>query len=138
MRKVLVVMIVVLSLILAGLVGYIGYDMTHFTVDGESYAKYTKELDLREKEISIQHYLAVKSQLPDCKILWNVPLHDTKKSSDSQQLQIDSLVAEDIEILATFFPDLKKIVADNCLQLHLIQKCSAAQWTHTDFLQQQV
>ena len=35
MRKVLIVAIVVLSLILAGLIGFIVYDMTHFTVDGE-------------------------------------------------------------------------------------------------------
>ena len=114
MRKVLIVAIVVLSLILAGLVGYIVYDMTHFTVEGESYAKYAKELDLREKEISPQHYLTVQSQLPNCQILWNVPFQNTHYSSDSQQLQINSLAAEDIEVLARYFPSLQRIVADNC------------------------
>ena len=48
MRKVLIVMIVILSLILAALVGYIVYDTTHFTVEGESYAKYAKEVRTRE------------------------------------------------------------------------------------------
>lgn len=114
MRKVLIVAIVVLSLILVGLVGYIAYDMTHFTVEGESYAKYAKELDLREKEISPQHYLTVQSQLPNCQILWNVPFQNTHYSSDGQQLQINSLAAEDIEVLARYFPSLQRIVADNC------------------------
>ena len=114
MRKVLIVAIVVLSLILTAMVGYIWYDMTHFTVEGQSYANYAKELDLTEEDISIQHYLSVKSQLPNCAIRWNVPFQGTHYASDSQQLQINSLAAEDIEILANFFPDLKKIVADNC------------------------
>ena len=114
MRKVLIVAIVVLSLILTAMVGYIWYDMTHFTVEGQSYANYAKELDLTEEDISIQHYLAVKSKLPNCAIRWNVPFQGTHYASDSQQLQINSLAAEDIEILANFFPDLKKIVADNC------------------------
>ena len=73
MRKVLIVAIVVLSLILAAMVGYIWYDMTHFYVDGRSYATYARELDLREEEISFDHYLAVRSQLPNCSIVWNVP-----------------------------------------------------------------
>lgn len=114
MRKVLIVAIVVLSLILAGLIGFIVYDMTHFTVDGESYALYAKELDLSEEEISIDHYLALRSQLPNCQILWQVPFQNTRYPSDSQQLQIHSLAAEDVDVLANYFPDLKKIIADNC------------------------
>ena len=114
MRKVLIVAIVVLSLILAGLVGYIVYDMTHFNVDGESYALYAKELDLTEEEISIDHYLTVRSQLPNCAILWNVPFQNTRYSSDSIQLQINSLAEGDVDILANFFPNLQRIVADNC------------------------
>lgn len=114
MRKVLIVAIVVLSLILAGLIGYIVYDMTHFTVDGESYALFAKELDLSEEEISIDHYLAVRSKLPNCAIAWNVPFQNTRYSNDSQQLQINSLAAEDVDVLVNYFPKLKKIVADNC------------------------
>jgi len=114
MRKVLIVAIVVLSLVLAGLVGFIWYDTTHFSVEGESYAKYAKELDLSEKEISVEHYLAVRAQLPECDILWSVPFQNTRYSSDSRQLQIQSLTAEDIEVLATCFPELKVVEAYEC------------------------
>ena len=114
MRKVLIVAIVVLSLILAAMVGYIWYDMTHFYVDGRSYATYARELDLREEEISFDHYLAVRSQLPNCSILWNVPFQNTHYSSDTEQLTVNSLEAGDIEVLANYFPSLQRIVADNC------------------------
>ena len=122
MRKVLIIAIVVLALILTGLVGYIAYDMTHFTVEGDSYAKYAKELDLREKEISIDHYLAVRSQLPNCIILWNVPLQDSRYSCDSRQLEIKSLTAEDIEVLANYFPDLKVVEAYECQNYALLEE----------------
>lgn len=125
MRKVLIVMIVVLSLILTGLVGYIVYDMTHFKVEGESYATYAKELDLREEEISIQHYLTLQAKLPDCKILWNVPFQNTHFSSDSRQLQISTLAAEDIEILAGFFPELKVIDAYACQDYDQLEALTA-------------
>ncbi len=114
MRRVLIVAIVVLSLILAALVGYIVYDTTHFTVEGESYAKYAKELDLTEEEISIDHYLAVRSQLPNCQILWKVPFQNNRYANTSRQLQIDSLAAEDIDVLVNYFPELKVIEAYNC------------------------
>ena len=114
MRKVLIVAIVVLSLILAALVGYIVYDTTHFTVEGESYAKYAKELDLTEEEISIDHYLAVRSQLPNCQILWKVPFQNDRYVNTSRQLEIDSLAAEDIDVLVNYFPELKVIEAYNC------------------------
>ena len=114
MRKVLIIAIVVLALILAALVGYIAYDMTHFTVEGEKYPNYAKELDLTEEEISIDHYLAVRSQLPNCQILWKVPFQNNRYSSDTRQLQIHSLTAEDIDVLANYFPELKVVEAYEC------------------------
>ena len=107
MRKVLIITIVVLSLILAAMIGYIVYDTTHFTVEGESYAKYAKELDLTQKEISIDHYLAVQSQLPNCQILWNVPLQSGRYSNDSTMLEIRTLTEEDVDVIAKYFPNLK-------------------------------
>ena len=122
MRKVLIVAIVVLSLILTAMVGYIWYDMTHFTVDGQSYAKYAKELDLTEEAISIDHYLAVKAQIPNCAIRWNVPFQDGRYANDSRQLQVNSLTAEDVEILVNFFPELKVVEAYECSDYAQLEK----------------
>lgn len=122
MRKVLIVAIVVLSLILAGLVGFIWYDTTHFYVEGQAYAKYAKELDLREEEISFDHYLAVRSQLPNCTILWNVPFQNNRYPSDSVQLAVNSLQPEDVDVLASYFPALKRIEAENCRDYALLEE----------------
>ena len=114
MRKVLITAIVILSLILAGLVGFMWYQGTHVFVDGKAYAKYKDSLDLREKEVSESHFQAVQAQLPDCELIWNVPLHTGAVSSDVQQLTITALNDEDIRLLAAYFPNLKQIDASGC------------------------
>lgn len=114
MRKVLITAIVILSLILAALVGFVWYESTHFFVDGAAYAKYAETLDLREENISESHYLTVQAQIPDCEIIWNVPFQGGHASSDSQQLTISTLTEEDIRILKAYFPDLQQINADAC------------------------
>jgi len=114
MRKVLITVIVILSLLLAGLMGAIWYVSSHVFVDGEAYAKYENPLDLRDETVSESHYLAVKSQLPDTEILWNVPFQGGSVSSDASQISISSLSEEDIRILAAYFPGLKRIDAAAC------------------------
>lgn len=114
MRKVLITLIVILSLILAALVGFMWYDGTHVFVDGEAYAKNAKTLDLREEQVSESHYLAVKANLPDCEIIWNVPFQNGFQSSDVMTLNISSLTEEDIRIMKTYFPGLKQINASAC------------------------
>lgn len=114
MRKVLIILIVILSLILAGLVGFMWYESTHVFVDGEAYAKNAKTLDLREEQISEGHYLAVKANLPECEIIWNVPFQGGFQSSDMQTLNISSLTEEDIRIMKAYFPGLKQIDAAAC------------------------
>ena len=114
MRKVLIVAIVILSLILAGLLGFLIYDTTHFYVDGQPYAKYAKELDLTEKNISFDHYQQVRRQLPECDILWNVPFQNGRYSSDSRQIQISSLASGDIDILVNYFLELNVVEAYEC------------------------
>lgn len=114
MRKILITSIVILSLLLAALVGFIWYQGTHVFVDGIAYAKYEDTLDLREEDVSESHYLAVKAQLPDCKVIWNVPFQNGRISSDSTRLAINTLNEEDIRILKSYFPDLKQIDAGGC------------------------
>lgn len=114
MRKILIAAIVVLSLILTGLLGFMWYQGTHFFVEGEAYPKTAKELDLRGEEISENHYLSVRSHLPECRILWDVPFQKGRHASDAAQLTISTLNEEDIRILKAYFPELKKIDASAC------------------------
>lgn len=120
MRKFLIVTIVILSLILTGLLGFMWYDATHFYVDGQAYSYYAKTLDLREKEITLEHYQAVQSQLPACEILWNVPLEGGSFSSDSTQLTLTALGEQDLNLLADYFPNLQRIDASACKNYALL------------------
>jgi len=121
MRKVLISLIVVLALLLAGMLGFIWFDSTHFFVEGKPYAYYAKELDLREKEISEAHYLTVQSQIPECQILWNVPVLGTTYSSDTEAVEISALTEVDVRILSTYFPNLRTIDASGCRDYELLK-----------------
>ena len=110
MRKVLITLIVILSLILSALVGFMVYESTHVFVDGEAYAKNAKILDLREEAVSESHYLAVQANLPECEIIWNVPFQGGFQSSDAMTLNISSLTEEDIRILKAYFPGFSKLL----------------------------
>ena len=114
MRKVLITAIVILSLILAALVGFMWYQGTHVFVDGEAYAKNAQVLDLREETVSESHYLAVKANLPKTQIIWNVPFQGGQVSSDVEVLKIAALAEEDIRMLSSYFPNLKKVDASGC------------------------
>ena len=114
MRKVLITLIVILSLILAALVGFMWYDSTHIFVDGTPYPLYKDTLDLREDQISENHYLTVQANLPECEIIWNVPFQNGFQSSDAETLTVSTLTEEDIRILKSYFPNLRKIDAASC------------------------
>ena len=114
MKKVLITVlltiVLVLTLVIAGAVGYIWYRDNHIFVEGTAYSIKAESLDLREEDISIAHYDAVHSQLPECDILWMVPFQGGKQSSDITSLTLEKLSREDMERLS-YFPKLKTIVA---------------------------
>ena len=126
MRKVLITAIVILSLILAALLGFIWYTSTHIFIDGIPYAMYADTLDLREKEVTESHYLAVQANLPHCEIIWNVPFQGGVQSSDAAQLSISSLTEEDIRLLAAYFPNLTQIDASACRDYAMLAQLALA------------
>jgi len=121
MRKVLIVLIVILSLILTSLLGFIWYQSSHIFVDGEAYAKNAQELDLRGTDLPVMHILTVQAQLPDCKVLWDVPFQGAKHSSDTTQMQIETLQEVDIDILQKYFPELTRIDATACKDYGMLE-----------------
>lgn len=115
MKKVIITILLTVVLILilgmAGYVGYTWYRDNHIFVEGTAYSISAESLDLREEDISVAHYDAVHSQLPNCDILWMVPFRGGKYSSDTQELTLDGLSREDMERLS-YFPQLKQITAN--------------------------
>lgn len=111
---ILVVIVLVLALGVAGALGFVWYRDNHIFVEGKAYPIHATELDLREEDISIEHYNTLQSQLPGCKILWMVPFHEGKYANTTDSLLVSALSMEDIDLLVNYFPELKTLDASQC------------------------
>lgn len=122
---VLAVIALVLALVVAGALGFLWYRNTHVFVEGKAYSNRVDSLDLRQESISIEHYDQLKALLPDCEILWNVPFQNGTVSSDCVELTIDTISDGDIELMAAYFPNLKKVDASRCGDYAMLEKLQA-------------
>ena len=115
MKKVIITILLTIVLLLTlGMAGYVGYSWyrdNHIFVEGTAYSINAESLDLREEDISVAHYDAVHSQLPNCDILWMVPFRGGKYASDTRELTLDGLSREDMQRLS-YFPGLQRITAN--------------------------
>lgn len=66
------------------------------------------EIDLRDNEISTADFDALRAALPDCEILWSVPLGETRFDSDSTVLLLDVATDSLVDMLA-YFPQLQSV-----------------------------
>lgn len=123
MKKKLI--IVTAALLILGFAGFMGYRMwyqnTHIFVENAVYKKDTAQLDLRGQEISAAHYEALKAQLPDCEILWDVPFQGQRLPEATTELTIAAMTEEDLAAL-DYFPDLTAIHAESCTDYPLLMQ----------------
>ena len=111
---ILVAILLVLVLAVGGLVGYyVWYQGSHIFVEDVVYDRELTSLDLRGTGVSMDHYEAVRQQLPDCEIRYDLPFQGSFYADDTTELAITSLTAEEIELL-DYLPQLKKINAEGC------------------------
>ena len=125
LKKVLIIILVILLLILGGMLSYVWYQHTHIFVEDAVYEKDAEILDLRGQEISEAHYNSVRSQLPQCQILWDVPFQGGKKSNDTTALTVTSITEGDMAML-NYFPGLKSVDAMGCGDYAAIEALKAA------------
>lgn len=116
------IMILILATTLVGLL----WHMRHYEMIGlEFYPKDLQTLDLRGQEISISHYQKFHRRLPQCEILWDVPLESGRYPHDSTVLTLPHPSAEDVEHLS-LFPRLKALDARGCEDYELLQTVQEA------------
>jgi len=65
-------------------------------------------IDLRGNEITAADFDALKAALPNCEILWSVPLGDTRYDSNSTTLTLDA-ATDDLGDALAYFPDLESV-----------------------------
>ena len=111
---VLLIIVIVLSLGIAGALGFVWYRDNHVFVEGTAYPISAVSLDLREEDISMAHYDELQSKLPKCQIVWNVPFQNGKVASDTTKITVSSLTEENVNTMVEYFPKLKTVDAMGC------------------------
>ncbi len=123
MKKVLLIILVILLIFaMAAVAGYglAWYRSNHIFIEGDAYPLSSTELDLRDKNLTIEDYESIHAQLPYCAITWNVPFQDSFHSSDTTSLTVTSVTAEDLGLIQHYFPNLKELKATGCKEYALL------------------
>jgi len=81
------------------------------TFNGVEKMKNLKVLDIRECFVSVERYEQIQSALPECKILWSIPLGSERFDCDSQSVVVDNNT--DFSNLS-YFDSLKNVNAVSC------------------------
>jgi len=80
-----------------------------------------KTLDLRDTGLSVAEYEQLQKALPECKILWQVPIQGQYLELDATELKIDALTLEELTSLQ-YLPKLQKISAEDCADLDILME----------------
>lgn len=123
-KKVLVALLCVgiLAAVAAALVWCMG---NYIMVDFRFYPNEAQMLDLRGKEISVQHYKKVQRRLPDCQILWDVPIQDQQYALDTKALTVTGLTDEDVKAVA-YLEELETVNAVGCTDYEQLLKLKSS------------
>ena len=119
--------IIVLSLILAVLLGVLGwmgyqywYQENHVFIEDAVYDKDVRYLDLRGTGISVEHYEAVRRELPLCDVRWDIPFQGGFLADDATEISVTSLTREDIARL-DYLTTLERVNAEGCTDYEELQ-----------------
>lgn len=76
------------------------FALSHFTfVGGQVYPRDLQSLDLRAESLTPEDYEALAEKLPECHVVWNIPLSGGKISSDARSLTVTTLTDADVDML---------------------------------------
>ncbi len=79
-----------------------------------------EELDLRGTKISLKNYEMLRSKLPDCRILWDVPFQGKYYDLDTSAITIKELTIGDLDTLS-YLKKLQTIHAEGCRDYAVLQ-----------------
>ncbi len=82
-------------------------------VSGQLLKKGQTSYDLRDKNLSLADYEAIRDAFPDADVLWQVRFQGNAVSEDVEELTVQTLSQEDIRVFS-YLPGLKVLHADGC------------------------
>lgn len=104
----------ILAAVLIALIGGVAWCLTQYDmVDFHFYPKNAAALDLRDRDISVEHYNKLHSKMPGCQIRWNIPFQGTTYPDETTDLTVDTLSSEDVAVLDAF-TRLETVHAEGC------------------------
>lgn len=109
-KKKITWLIVVPAMVLLLLCSGLAVQMLFVFPWGQPLLRSSTEADLRELEMTVEEYTALAAELPDCHILWMIPIGDQRYDCTSAQIVVDSVETEDFPLYA-MFDDLQRIDA---------------------------
>lgn len=116
-KKGFIIVLVLLLLAALGLGGYglwrQNYNATHVFVGDAVYDRDARFLDLRGQGISAAHYEALRQELPQCDVIWDVPFQGGVLPSNTEAITVVTMTMEDVETL-DYLPFLKSVDARDC------------------------
>lgn len=128
MKKVLIILLVVVlifALAAAGGYGIAWYRSNHIFIHGDAYPLTATALDLRDKELTVSEYDDILSQMPQCRIAWNVPFRDSTYPNDSTSLTVGDVNQSELAFLVRYFPGLTALDATGCQDYALLEAFQA-------------
>ena len=120
-KKTIAVLVTVLVLLAALVAGMLWCVVNYYIVDFKFYPKNAAVLDLRDREISAEHYEKLREKMPNCQILWNVTVQGKQYSSDSTKVAVSKLTDADVEAIA-YLENLKTVSARGCTDYARLQE----------------
>ena len=82
-------------------------------IGGQLVPRTVSFLDLRDENLTPGAYSRLHQKLPQCDILWNVPIGSSRYPSDSTTLPVHGLTEQDAAML-DYFPNLEFLDAQDC------------------------
>lgn len=109
----ILVAVILLACVGGGLGYYTWYQNNHIFVEDVVYEKDLTSLDLRGTGVSVEHYEAVRQQLPDCDIRYDLPFQGDFYPDDTTEITVTSLTEEEVALL-DYLPELTEVHAEGC------------------------
>ena len=78
-------------------------------------------LDLRGTGLTVAQYNMLRTWLPTCEILWDIPFQGKYYPEDTRELTVETLTEEDLAMLE-YFPNLRRIRAENCTDYEILSR----------------